>query len=187
MSVTSDGRPSGAGAPLITRYSTLRPLTVTAPHLSCAVLGNSKDRHGAAKSRYIPSMALAAGINRDVTWRGSGVAAAVRDRRGGVPGRGVSGAEHQRRNLTPAGRQGDPGKGGNRVHVQTKVFSALQAVPCLKSDGWQTTRRETARTGGKAARGRPEVHERSDKGPMPGISDSRSNGLPLPLWHLISG
>jgi hypothetical protein len=25
------------------------------------------------------------------------------------------------------------------VHVQTKVFLALQAAPCVKSDGWQTT------------------------------------------------
>ena len=50
-------------------------------------------------------------------------------------GLNTSRAEHDAR----PGRQGDPGKGGNRVHVQTKVFSALQAASCVKSDGWQTT------------------------------------------------
>ncbi len=96
---------------------------------------------------------------------GRGVAAVVHDRRGGVPGRGVPGAEHQRRSLTPAGRQrGLPGKAGTAPAGKTKGPRVLQARAAREKRRLADHRRATAGTGGKAAPGTPEVHERTKKG-----------------------
>jgi hypothetical protein len=56
-------------------------------------------------------------------------------------------------------------------------------APEVKSDGRRTTAVRRARTGGKAARGISQVHERT----MPGTPDSSNSRLILPLWYLISG
>ena len=108
-------------------------------------------------------------ITWDVTWRGRGrgrgAGAAVHDRRGGVPGRGVPGAEHQRRDLTPAGRQrGLPARAGTAPAGKTKAPSALQARAGREKRRSADHRRATARTGGKAAPGISQVHERTKKG-----------------------
>ena len=48
--------------------------------------------------------------------------------------------------------------------AETKAPSVLQAAPCVKARRLADHRRATARTGGKATPGTPQIHERSKKG-----------------------
>ena len=96
---------------------------VTVQTLACPI-GAAAPAPGGGPAPPDPAVLAALAVGHDHLGRhlaggrrgGRGTAAVVHDRRGGVPGGGVPGAEHQRRDLTPAGRQrGLPGKGRNRV------------------------------------------------------------------------
>ena len=88
------------------------------------------------------------------------VGTVVRDRRGGVPGGGVAGAEHQRRDLKPAVCRAvsparacrEPASAG-----KAKVPSAFQARAARERRRSADHRRARAGTGGKAAPGISQV------------------------------
>jgi hypothetical protein len=79
------------------------------------------------------------------------------------PGRGVSGAEHQRRDVTPASAVSREGRGTVTAY-RTKARLVLQARAARDKRRLADHRHASAGTGGKAAPGISQVYERTIKG-----------------------
>ena len=104
-------------------------------------------------------MAFAAGISWDVTWRGAGLpllstAAVAAFRVAESQALNTSGGTSR-----PPGAKAVPARAAT-TSTYSQGVSVLQAAPCLKSDGWQTT---AARRPGPAER-QPGVDQRYTKG-----------------------